>query len=218
MGIKPLSKRDKKKRLKKKKISPEERKKILAELNEYGLKEEPNIIPYVKNKKFDKPFLNIPIVEVECIVPELEKRRIQRKQYTNGKIKDEFLKKLAKEEKKGLLEEGLSQEQINLLGDGKVPNGWGVHHKLPLFCGGENKHENLFLIPDKEHGLIHKKIIDKQVQKLQTGDAKVVALPYPKGSFYTKNKEMKPMEYQPKLGIKEKTLQNLAIERKGASR
>nr|MBP3282926.1 hypothetical protein [Treponema sp.] len=68
--------------------------------------------------------------------------------------------------------------------EGLVPEGWQVHHKLPLDDSGDNSFDNLVLIKNEPY---HKVITNYQnsvTRGLKEGDCKTVKFPIVEGSIY----------------------------------
>ncbi|MBS5988049.1 HNH endonuclease signature motif containing protein [Clostridium sp.] len=79
---------------------------------------------------------------------------------------------------------GLSEIDILDIKDGFVPEGWQVHHKLPIDDSGDNSFENLVLIKNEPY---HKVITNYQnsiVRGLKEGEIKKIEFPIPEGSIY----------------------------------
>lgn len=98
-----------------------------------------------------------------------------------------FLKDLSNNQE-ALKKAGLSDDDILDLEDGLVPDGWQVHHKLPLDDGGNNSLDNLVLIKNEPY---HKTITNFQnsfAKKLKMGENKTVDWPIPEGSIYPPGK------------------------------
>ncbi len=80
---------------------------------------------------------------------------------------------------------GLSDAEINNeIANGEVPDGWQVHHKLPLDDGGNNGFSNLVLIKNDPY---HKTITNAQRSQtlgLRPGQSKAVQFPVPSGFVY----------------------------------
>jgi len=96
----------------------------------------------------------------------------------------DFLKSLSKEKEKELRAAGLNDAEIALVKEGKVPQGWQVHHKKPLDDGGDNSFNNLVLIKNDP---FHQAITNAQkrlVGDLKPGETRVVDFPIPEGSIY----------------------------------
>jgi uncharacterized protein len=79
---------------------------------------------------------------------------------------------------------GLDDAQIARLAEGKIPQGWQVHHKLPLDDGGTNAPSNLVLIKNDPY---HIGITNAQrtlVGDLTVGSSRQVDFPVPNGVVY----------------------------------
>ncbi len=96
----------------------------------------------------------------------------------------DFLKRLGANKEKELRAAGLNDADIALIQQGKVPQGWQVHHKKPLDDGGDNTFDNLVLIKNDPY---HQAITNAQkrlVGDLKPGEARTVDFPIPEGSIY----------------------------------
>ncbi len=106
----------------------------------------------------------------------------------NSTEKKKFLKDLSKDREK-LKKAGLSDEDIlDMKEEGLVPDGWNVHHKLPLDDGGNNSPDNLVLVKNEPY---HKTITNYQnsfSRQLKPGETKPVDWPIPEGSIYPPGK------------------------------
>lgn len=80
---------------------------------------------------------------------------------------------------------GLNDDQIRMLADGRIPQGWQVHHKLPLDDGGTNDYSNLVLIKNEPY---HKVITNAQnaaTRGMTEGQTRQIAeWPIPPGFIY----------------------------------
>ena len=68
--------------------------------------------------------------------------------------------------------------------NGRVPDGWQVHHKLPLDDSGTNSFDNLVLIQNEPY---HKVITNYQnsiARQMEIGEVQVVQWPMPNGNIY----------------------------------
>lgn len=98
-----------------------------------------------------------------------------------------FVKSLANDPAKveQLRAAGLTDDQIAMLADGKIPQGWQVHHKLPLDDGGTNDYSNLVLIKNEPY---HKVITNAQnaaTRGMAEGETRVIEQwPIPNGFVY----------------------------------
>lgn len=79
---------------------------------------------------------------------------------------------------------GLDDAAIARLAEGKIPQGFQVHHKLPLDDGGTNAFSNLVLIQNSPY---HTALTNAQralVGDLPVGGSRQVSFPVPRGSIY----------------------------------
>jgi hypothetical protein len=106
----------------------------------------------------------------------------------NSKERGAFLKKIAgdSENIKKLKDAGITDDQLKLLKDGKVPDGYQVHHKKPIDDGGDNSFDNLVLIKNDPY---HKSLTNLQndlTRGMKSGDSKVIEWPVVDGFIYPK--------------------------------
>lgn len=104
----------------------------------------------------------------------------------NTSIRKSFLEDISKDVEY-LKKVGFSDKDILKIKNGRVPNGWQVHHKLPLDDSGTNTFENLVLIKNEPY---HKVITNYQnsfSRNLKNGEVKNVDWPIPNGKIYPKN-------------------------------
>lgn len=127
--------------------------------------------------------------EVDWEVPPLQVRKRKRAQF--AKIRVEFLKELGRNHEAELRAMGMSDKDIKQVKKGTNPNGYNVHHKLPLHGGGQNEFSNFILMPIKEHDDLHHKVMDPQVQNMQTGDKKKVVIPWTDDMVYVSPEKKK---------------------------
>lgn len=79
---------------------------------------------------------------------------------------------------------GFTDADILKIQNGRVPDGWQVHHKLPLDDSGTNSFDNLVLIQNEPY---HKVITNYQntlTRQMEVGDVKTVQWPVPNGDIY----------------------------------
>ena len=94
------------------------------------------------------------------------------------------MKDFSKKDSSELKDMGFSEKDIAKMSDGKVPDGYQVHHKLPLDDGGNNDFDNLVLIKNEPY---HKVITNYQrstTGHLNPGETITVSWPIPSGNFY----------------------------------
>jgi hypothetical protein len=96
-----------------------------------------------------------------------------------GPVREAFLKDLAKNDAAALQDAGFSDEDIALMANGKAPQGYQVHHTLPLDDGGTNAPSNLMLIKnDPDHQLITN-YQNGQTREMSAGQTRTLELPRP---------------------------------------
>lgn len=97
-----------------------------------------------------------------------------------------FLKGLASDPKKvkRLKESGLSDTQIKQISNGKVPDGYQIHHKLPIDDGGTNLPENLILIKNEPYHKVITNFQNENLRGMKPGDSKILEFPIPDGFVY----------------------------------
>lgn len=97
----------------------------------------------------------------------------------NGRVHKAFLRELGTEHPDVLREAGMNDVQIARVASGRVPQGYQVHHILPLDDGGSNSFDNLVLIrTNPDHMLItnHQNLV---TQALEPGQTRVLSWPVP---------------------------------------
>ena len=65
-----------------------------------------------------------------------------------------------------------------------MPQGWQVHHKLPLDDGGTNSFDNLVLIKNDPHHIALTNAQRTLVGDLAVGQSRQVDFPIPRGFVY----------------------------------
>lgn len=122
------------------------------------------------------------LIDVEYSVPDKATRKRRRKGFNS--VREKFLAHIAKNCQKELRAIGITDKQIEQMKKGSVPNGYNVHHKLPIHGGGLNKFSNLILMPIPPHDELHHKVLDPQVSQMQAGETKKVKLPWSDNMVY----------------------------------
>jgi RHS repeat-associated protein len=114
-------------------------------------------------------------------------RKQLRSKFDNSE-REKFVKHLAEtpEHVAQLKKAGLTDDDIATLKNGNIPDGYQVHHKLPLDDGGTNDFENLVLIKNNPY---HTAITNRQKDlvgkgKLKHGESKVIDFPIVEGIVY----------------------------------
>ncbi len=133
--------------------------------------------------KFDFKEINgFQLKEVEWKVPSDSVRKRRRRAF--GAVRKEFLKNIGATMEPELRAMGLKDAQIDMVKKGNAPNGYNVHHKLPIHGGGENVFSNLILMPIPPHDELHHKVMDPQVAQMRAGDSKKVMIPWTDDMVY----------------------------------
>lgn len=70
------------------------------------------------------------------------------------------------------------------MSEGGVPNGWSVHHKLPLDDGGTNAFSNLTLIENEPFHKVFSNMQSSVTRNITVGESKVTPWAMPTGSIY----------------------------------
>lgn len=83
---------------------------------------------------------------------------------------------------------GLDDAAIARLQDGKIPQGYQVHHKLPLDDGGTNDFDNLVLIQNSPYHTALTNAQRELVGDLPVGGSREVDFPVPEGTIYPAEK------------------------------
>lgn len=101
-------------------------------------------------------------------------------------VRGDFLRDLASDPAKvdALRRAGLDQAAIDRIASGRVPQGWQVHHKLPLDDGGTNSFDNLVLIKNDPHHIALTNAQRTLVGDLAVGQSRQVDFPIPRGFVY----------------------------------
>jgi len=104
----------------------------------------------------------------------------------DSSVRGDFLRDLAGDPAKvdALRNAGLDQAAIDRIASGRVPQGWQVHHKLPLDDGGTNSFDNLVLIKNDPHHIALTNAQRTLVGDLTVGQSRQVDFPIPRGFVY----------------------------------
>ena len=130
----------------------------------------------------DVTLKNVKTKEITYVKRCLEERQALRKAFDSTERKN-FLIKLSENEQL-LKEAGLSEIDILDIKEGFVPEGWQIHHKLPLDDSGDNSFENLVLIKNEPYHKIITNYQNSIVRGLKEGEIKKIEFPIPEGSIY----------------------------------
>ncbi|MHC9541280.1 MAG: HNH endonuclease signature motif containing protein [Vulcanimicrobiota bacterium] len=127
----------------------------------------------------------IDIIDLNYVERPDEEQQELRKQF-NSKYRRQFLKGTAgnPDNIETLKKAGLTDRDIQMMQDGKVPPGYQVHHKIPLDDGGTNDFSNLVLIKNDPP---HKAITNYQlhlIKGIHDGGSPDLKWPVPPGFIY----------------------------------
>lgn len=123
---------------------------------------------------------NIEVKEINYIKRDPSETMLLRKEFNNT-VRKKFLNQLSSSSDAANVFE---PSDLFKMSKGTVPDGWEVHHKLPLDDGGTNAFDNLSLI-EKEP--FHKVLTNMQrtsTRGMLPGDSKVIPWVMPNGSIY----------------------------------
>jgi len=114
-----------------------------------------------------------------------EEHKQLRKEF-NSKVRKRFIKDLASDPEKvrQLQTAGLTDSDLKMMGAGKVPPGYSVHHKIPLDDSGGNEFSNFVLIENKP---AHEALTNYQIRQTEgmvDGDSRQMKWPMPEGFIY----------------------------------
>ncbi len=130
----------------------------------------------------DVTLRNVTIQDISYVKRSAIELQILRNEF-NTTTRAAFLENLGKDVEY-LKNVGFSENDILKIQNGKVPDGWQVHHKLPLDDSGTNSFDNLVLIQNEPY---HKVITNYQnsvARQMEIGETKIVQWPMPNGNVY----------------------------------
>lgn len=96
-------------------------------------------------------------------------------------VRKEFVKEIAATPDAANI---FSPSQLLRMNSGKSPDGWDVHHKLPLDDGGTNSFNNLVLIEKEPYHKIFTNMQRSAAKNLVPGESGVTPWAIPTGSIY----------------------------------
>lgn len=124
----------------------------------------------------------IPVVEIPYTGVSKKHVKELRREF-NG-LRKAFLKELAKTQTAALKQMGFSDNMLADLAKGNSPNGFNVHHKIPLAGGGKNEFSNFILIKNAPYHTDIHKVSDLQIPRIKEGETKFVKIPLPQGNVF----------------------------------
>lgn len=105
-----------------------------------------------------------------------------RRAFFKDVVKLQFLQMLATTQRPELIRCGLTETEVDSMYEGKTPEGFSTHHKIPISLGGSNDVDNLCLMRHEEHVKIHQ-MIDWQISATQADKKCRILVPLPNGNF-----------------------------------
>ncbi|WP_188006828.1 LXG domain-containing protein [Sporosarcina sp. ANT_H38] len=105
-----------------------------------------------------------------------------RKEFDNS-IRKQFLSDLSKNTNI-LKDAGFSDVDLLKLQKGRVPDGWQVHHKVPIDDSGTNSFNNLILIQNEPYHKVITNFQNSFAKQLAPGEKQIVDWPFPEGKLY----------------------------------
>lgn len=148
-----------------------------------------------------------PVVEIDYTAVSKKRVKELRRDFTD--CRRDFLMMLARDRSADLKAAGLSDSAIALIAKGRAPNGFNVHHKVPLAGGGLNVFSNFILIKDEPYHKDFHKVSDLQIVGMNEGEKRKVKIPMPAGCVFV------PPDRQPE---QVKTVSPLLLLRRANSR
>ena len=132
--------------------------------------------------------VQVPNVEMKDIAYTKRSRteyKALRKEFDNPNngVRKQFLKKLSKLDNAILQKAGLSDADISSIRDGYVPDGYNVHHLIPLDDGGTNALENLILIKNEHYHFTITNYQNNLTRGLAEGETIMLSWPITKGEM-----------------------------------
>ncbi|OFW82643.1 MAG: hypothetical protein A2018_08025 [Alphaproteobacteria bacterium GWF2_58_20] len=122
----------------------------------------------------------MPKINVRYTVASKEQRD-QRRNYYHDVVRKQFASHLATHHAEKLRILGIPEEQITIMRDrGEGPEGYNIHHKIPLHAGGTNDFSNLILMRADLHCHLHR-FVDAKILGLKVGKSRDVVLPFLEG-------------------------------------
>lgn len=125
---------------------------------------------------------NVEVTQVNYVKRTAEETEILRKEF-NSTVKKSFLKDLSNTPE---AMNKLSPEMLERMSIGRNPDGWQVHHKLPLDDSGTNAFDNLILMKNDPY---HQALTNYQfnmTRDMIVGESRIVPWVKPQGTIYPK--------------------------------
>lgn len=128
---------------------------------------------------------NIDIVSVNYVKRDRATYNALRQEFNSG-VRADFLQSLTTnpDNLAALRRAGFDDAAIERIASGRVPQGWQVHHKLPLDDGGTNAFDNLVLIRNDPQHIALTNAQRELVGDLEVGQSRQIDFPVPPGVVY----------------------------------
>lgn len=114
----------------------------------------------------------------------VEAEREELRKAFDRKHRAEFLKRLVSEERDMLLRAGFTQDDFRMLEAGRPPDGYQVHHKIPLDDGGDNSESNFLLIRNSPEHTALTSYQNAMTAGMKNGEVREVAFPVPEPGVF----------------------------------
>ena len=147
----------------------------------------------------------VPVIDVSYTA--IGKKRVKELRKSFSAQRKAFLKHLTKTQASVLTALGITDSALEKMEKGYTPNGYNVHHKLPLAGGGKNEFSNFILIKNDPYHTDFHKVSDLQICKMQEGETKIVKMPVPDGSIFIPPSEKQRVQAAVKQAIPAAVLQ-----------
>lgn len=139
------------------------------------------IYGYLGKIRGESKFLhNLEVKEINYVKRESAEAALMRKEFNNA-VRKSFLHQMASSSEAAAV---FNSSDILKMRQGAVPDGWNVHHKLPLDDSGDNSFDNLALI---ENEPFHKVLTGMQRQATKgmvPGESRIIPWVMPATSIY----------------------------------
>lgn len=122
----------------------------------------------------------ITVKEINYVKRDPIETAVLRKEF-NSTVRKNFLNKLANTKDAA---NTFNPSDLMRMSEGGIPNGWSVHHKLPLDDGGTNAFSNLTLIENEPFHKVFTNMQSSVTRGMIVGESKVTPWAIPTGSIY----------------------------------
>jgi len=122
----------------------------------------------------------ITVKEINYVKRDPIETAVLRKEF-NSTVRKNFLNKLANTKDAA---NSFNPSDLMRMSEGGIPNGWSVHHKLPLDDGGTNAFSNLTLIENEPFHKVFTNMQSSVTRGMIVGESKVTPWAIPTGSIY----------------------------------